>query len=335
MKVTMEDIARAAKVCRATVSLSLRDDAQIPERTRRRIRRIADRLGYSPHPFVSALMATRRHRPARFQATIGFLTHFRTRYGWRKISGAYAEFFQGASAAARTRGYQLEDFWLREPGVTPDRLKAILQARGIQGLILAPLPSDDPTLPPFDWSEFSVLAVGYSVRTPVFHRISHDYFHGMTLALAHCRAKGYRRIGFFLDQGVNSVLFNLWLAAYLAEQKTTPHAEVIEPLLGAGFDDPRYTPWLRRERPDVLVCLDPWELERRGRLPRGLPVVSLNADEAPRPLPGISRDFGIIGAAAAERMIALLHSRERGEPTRAQTILLEGAWINDALLPSV
>lgn len=331
MKVSMEDVARAAKVCRATVSLSLRDDAQIPERTRRRIRRIADRLGYSPHPLVSALMATRRHGPAHFQATIGFLTHFPRRYEWREISAAYADFFQGAAAAAR--GYLLEDFWLREPGLTSERLKAILQARGIHGLILAPLPSADPALPEFDWSEFSVLAVGYSVRTPVFHRISHDYFHGMTLALAHCRAKGYHRIGFFLDQGVNGVLFNLWLAAYLAEQKTTATAAVIEPLLGAGFDDPRFTPWLRRVRPDVLVCLDPWELERRGRLPRGLPVVSLNADEAPHPLPGISRDFGIIGAAAAERMIALLHSRECGAPARAQTILLEGAWINDALLP--
>ena len=277
-------------------------------------------------------MATRRRGRARFQATLGFLTGHGTRDGWRRASGAYAAFFDGARTRARSLGYNLVDFWLREPNISGDRLKGILRARGIDGLLLAPLPIENTVLPAFDWSGFSVIAAGYSVREPEFHRISHDYFHGMTMALTHCREKGYRRIGLFLDSRVSKVLSNLWHAAYLAEQRTTPGVELIEPLLATSWDDPAFGPWLREQRPDALICLDPWLLENIGRLPKRLPVVCLNADEAPRPMPGISRDFGIVGEAAAERLVSLLHHNERGVPLRPQTILVEGVWINDRLL---
>jgi DNA-binding LacI/PurR family transcriptional regulator len=335
MKVTMEDVARAAKVCRATVSLALRDQPQIPAETRRRIRSVAERLGYAPHPLVSALMATRRKTRTRFQATLGFLTCHDTRAGWRS-SPAYAAFFDGARDRAALLGYKLQDFWMREPGVSSERLNRILQARGIHGLILAPLPAEDARLPAFDWHPFSVLAVGYSIRDPEFHRISHDYFHGMTLALNRCRAHGYRRIGFFLDQRVNRVLFNLWLAAYLAEQRTAPGAARIDPLLIEGDDRSCIGAWIHKSRLDALVGLDLWRLPQQGvRVPKAIELVSLNADESPVPIAGIARDFAFMGAAAIDRTVSLLHVNDKGAPARPQTILVEGLWTNDSLLPTV
>jgi DNA-binding LacI/PurR family transcriptional regulator len=333
MKITMNDVARAAGVSRATVSLALRLRPGIPSATRERVRAVAARLGYVSNPLVAALMATRRRGRSRFQATLAFLTGHPTRDGWRRFTPAYGDLFDGACARAREIGYALEPFWMHEPRLKAGRLKQILEARGILGTIVAPMPIKDAVLPVFDWEGFSVVSVGYSVRRPDLDRISHDYFHGMKLALARCREKGYRRIGLFLDRNVSSVTFDLWYAAYLAEQRSTRDADAIEPLLVEDPVDPSLTPWLRRERPDCLICLDPWRLQELGRIPRQLPAVSLNVDEAPYPMPGVSRDFEVIGEAAVDRVVSLLHHNQRGVPKRPRTLLIEGLWSHDELLP--
>jgi len=332
MNVTMQQVARAAKVSCATVSLALRGKPQIPEDTRLRVCRIARKLGYTPNPLVSALMATRRCKRVQFQATLAFLTGHASRDGWRRFTPAYAALFDGASARARELGYAVEDFWLRDPEINPARLQQILLTRGIHGVILAPQPLEEASLPALDWSDFSILAIGYSIRRPEFHRISHDYFHGMMLVLSRCRTKGYRRIGLYLDRRVSTVTFNLWYAAYLAEQRTSPDAEAIEPLIVEGPNDATLRSWLSQQRPDCLVCLDPWRLEQNGLIPRGFPTASLNVDESPRPIPGVSRDFGVIGAAAVDRIVSLVQYNDRGIPARPQTILLQGLWVHDDLL---
>ena len=55
--VTLDEVARAAKVAKATVSYALRQHPKIPAATRDRILRIATDLGYRPNPRVSSLMA--------------------------------------------------------------------------------------------------------------------------------------------------------------------------------------------------------------------------------------------------------------------------------------
>jgi DNA-binding LacI/PurR family transcriptional regulator len=328
----MQEVARAAGVSTATVSLALRGKPQIPEATRLRVCTAARELGYSPNPLVSALMATRRRARKTFQASLGFLTGHATPGGWREFTPAYGDLFRGIRKRATDLGYSVEEFWGREPGIDPARLRSILWTRGVQGILVAPQPIEDAKLPDLDWSDFSVLALGYSVREPEFHRISHDYFHGMALALTQCRAKGYRRIGLYLDRRVSTVTFNLWFAAYLAEQRTHVDAQPIEPLITEGPNAAALRSWLIRERPDCLVCLEPWRLEQDGLIPRGLPTASLNVDESPRPVPGVSRDFEVIGAAAVDRIVSLVQLNDRGIPTRPQTVLLQGLWVHDDLL---
>jgi LacI family transcriptional regulator len=53
---TLRDVARAAGVSMATVSRSLNDSSLIPERTRRRIRTIADRLGFEFNAHARSLI---------------------------------------------------------------------------------------------------------------------------------------------------------------------------------------------------------------------------------------------------------------------------------------
>lgn len=311
-----------------TISLALRDSPRVSEKQRAKIKALAAKHGYRPNPLVSALNATRRRKHA-FQATVAFMTHFDTPSNWEKKFPAYAALRDGVKARTEELGYAMEEVWMRDPKMSAARRQGILEARGIQGLIIAPLLADGSTMPQMDWGRFSVLAIGYSVREPDFHRLSHDYFHGMVSALAHARAAGHRRIGFFVNRLVNKTLFSLWLAAYLAEQKTAPDAPRIEPLLLEPGQEKEVLRWARREKLDAVIGLDLLTIEQRGMaLPPKVVRISLNADEEPVPIAGISRDFGFLGRAAMDRLVSLLHWNQTGVPTRQQTTLIEGVWVD-------
>lgn len=332
MNPTMSDVARAAGVSQAAVSLALRGRPQIPPETRERILQAARRLGYRVNPLVSALMATRRRpREGRFHATVGVLSHYPEPDGWR-ASSAYCDLFEGARERGQEIGYRVQHFWAADPRVDAARLGQVLRARGIQGLLLLPLPSmSEGELVPLDWSHHSVVAWGYSVRSPEFHRVSHDYFHGMNLLLQHGRASGFRRIGFFMEPHVNRRLGNLWLGAYLAEPQTCPSAESVPPLIVERSEFHRIGKWIREQRLDALLGLDLWALSSWGvRVPKGLPLLCLDADESPRPIAGVARDFHQLGRVGLDQLVHLLHLNERGTAGRPHNLLVQGRWCADA-----
>jgi LacI family transcriptional regulator len=53
---TIREIAAAAGVSAMTVSLALRGSREVSAATRKRIRALAESMGYRPNPMVSALM---------------------------------------------------------------------------------------------------------------------------------------------------------------------------------------------------------------------------------------------------------------------------------------
>jgi LacI family transcriptional regulator/LacI family repressor for deo operon, udp, cdd, tsx, nupC, and nupG len=126
---TQADIAKLAKVHRTTVSLALKGDPRIPDKTRQRIRKMAEKLGYQPDPMLSALIARRVHRQQRpFQGTLAWLVNNERQWDWRRI---FHEYHEGAAGRAKRYGYNIDVFDLQTPGMTLARMGAILAARNI------------------------------------------------------------------------------------------------------------------------------------------------------------------------------------------------------------
>lgn len=133
VRTTIRDVARALGVSHTTVSMALRNDPRILPATRQKVNQAAVRLGYRSDPIVSELMAQLRASRARSnEVPLAFLTAWPTRDGWRKVMD-HVDFFKGALARATELGYGLDEFWLREPGMTPQRMTSILRTRGIRG----------------------------------------------------------------------------------------------------------------------------------------------------------------------------------------------------------
>ncbi len=337
--ITLADVARAAGVHKATAARALNHDPRIRESTRLKVEQVAKRLGYRVNHLLSAWMSTRRRQVAVGNAVIAYITGNPTRYGWRPPASDLPDFFPGAAERARAAGFTLEDFWLREKGMTPERFTGILRARNIQGLLIGRMPGCETELREYDWSPFSVVALGVSLAAPIFHRVRENHFHTASLAARQCHERGFRRIGLAFDR-VDDVgrMNDMWVGGFLSEQAKWP-AEVyrVPPLLSHRPDAKEFRAWFRRHKPDVLIAsqsqpLLSWMEELGIRVPQDVGLVDLRCYDPQAGITGVHYDFSRTGAVAVEMLIGLLHRQERGVPAHPQEVLLQGSWVEGGTL---
>ncbi len=330
-RLTQRDLARLAGVSAMTVSLALRGHPSIPAATRDRIRALADQHAYRPDPALAALNAYRAQaRPRQFQGTLAWLTSFPSADGWRDMIHLDA-YFEGAETRAGELGYRLENFWLSEPGLTAKRAARILLTRGVQGLIAAPLPAGQSTLA-LDWSPFSAVALGYSLRRPQLHVVMNHQSRNMKQTVHQLRALGCQRIGLALPSANNARVDQNYLSGYLIAQRECGGAP-LEPLLADVFTAPVFRAWLRRQRPDALVISPAWVekvsawLEAEGlHVPRDVSLAAASIPDGASRLSGIAENPRLIGAMAVDALIGMIHRHERGVPAHPWSLLTEGRW---------
>ena len=331
---SLKRVADLAGVSVATASLALRNSARCAAKTRRLVAQAAARLGYVPDPQIAKLMSY-LHRPAgrKDGGTIGYITAFAEREGWRGLH-TWEKYFNGAQRRASALGYRLEEFWLREPGMSEPRLSAVLQTRGIQGLIIAPLPNGMHHLN-LEWGRFAAVAIGFSLHEPQLHRVAHDHFHSMLVALDRIRRLGYRRVGLVMRQRHDERVGGHWTAAFLGDRHA--QASALTSIFDAPDEPARLLAWFRRFAPEVIIgdmLRVPQDLERAGiKLPGDYAFVHLNLPTEGRELAGIDQHSDRIGEAAVKQLIAALHQNETGVPRLPDTTLVRGDWVEGLSLP--
>ncbi|AHF92862.1 LacI family transcriptional regulator [Opitutaceae bacterium TAV5] len=342
-RITLGHIAREAGVSRAAVSYALRGDPNIAAETRRRIQEIATRLGYRPDPMLSKLM-THLHggsqrggmsesEAPRYEGKIAFINPRPEEKAFSQRAHGLKDFYRNASERARALGYELEEFWLHEPGITPARLAGILMARGIRGIVLGSSGHPDSEVD-FPWKNFAAVTVGYSVTRPVLHRVATHHYHNTLLALRKVTEAGYRRVGLLLDRPMEPTMENLHLAAFLAWQYGQPEESRVPPAFsGSGT---KLQVWFRERSPEVLLHTTPGtraSLASWG-LPPDLPLVSLLRWETGDPdMAGVRPGYERLGAVAVNLLVSQLHHDEYGLPEEPRIVLVDGQWVNGASLP--
>ncbi len=329
--VTMSQIAQAAGVHVSTVSLALRDSPLLKPDTRERIQDLAKTLGYVRDPGLSALIAYRsRKRVPAYQGTIAWLNGS-THREYVKTLPTVAEYLAGAQERAKELGYQLEEVWLFEQGLTPEGLRRRLQARGIRGVLVFPLIA--PTaIQDFSWADFSTVTLGYSLTAPALHRATTHQFHTMLTVLRELCHLGYRKIGLSLldenDRRFNlaySSVYGAYVCRQPAEQRVPIHFQ-------AGWDDAEgFAAWWRQERPEVVVTHNlnavAW-IEKLGlRIPEEVGLVFVNLPKTEKHLTGVYQNDHQVGRSAIELLVNNLHRNDRGIPQVAKHVLVDGVWL--------
>lgn len=320
---TLQQIAAAAGVSRMTVSLALRDHPRIPAATRERIRAIARKLGYRPDPEVSKLMAyLRRARHVKHVSTLGLITTAAKPHPWQ-FNRHFAKFYKGATQRADELGYRIEEFWLKEPGLTSRRVSSILHARAIDGIIIGPLSRPSGHLS-IDFSHLAAAEYGQNVWRPRLHCADHHQFQGMLLATRQLHKLGYRRVGLAVLEGYDRRVLHAWEGAFLFGQQRIAAKQRVPPLVTRTLDRAQFQKWFARYRPDAVVSS---HLEVRDWLD-DTGFVYLDWLDASNRCAGINQQYDLIAAAAVDLVVEQLRRNERGVPAHPKVVLIDGIWVD-------
>ncbi|MBC8041592.1 MAG: LacI family DNA-binding transcriptional regulator [Opitutaceae bacterium] len=323
---TLQSIADACGTNRMTVSLALRGRAGVSEETKARVVAEAERQGYRPNPLVSALMARLRGaKTPRYQATLG-LIHAADTADWRKMFPACRHFDAGLRARTGQLGYGLEVVWLRAEKWAGGGVERALKGRGIDGVVVAPLPGGTSELG-FDFSGFAVAAIGQSLLTPVLHSAAPNYFRTIELGLERLVAAGRRRVGLALEPTLDERSRHQWLGAYLGCQASAGGGP--RPLLRTA-DAKEFLAWVREERLDAVMSADTQHLEwlraAGVAVPGRVAYVCFTRAAEMRGVAGVANNPAAIAAAAVDMVVAQLHRNERGVPAEPRVLQIAPHW---------
>lgn len=336
----LKDIAKAVGVSLTTVSLALRNHPKISEKRRKEIHEVARRLGYVPNAVATAL-ASQRTQPPAFEPTaeLAWLNFWRDPEYLR----SYKEFdlyWHGAVDAAARRGYRLVEF-IGGRNMPIHRIDRILRSRNIQGVLVPPhggLTGPGPDWAAWDWSPYSIVRFGYSIRGFRACTVAGNHIQGTLLAFASMLKLGYQRIGYichadtYIRAKAGFMMFQMDLPASLHIPLL-----VLKPDMD-GIDKARamLADWLNRHRPEAILS-ELGEIRRMlegigCRVPAdiGLAATSVLDGNASAGLIQHSRE---LGEAAVETLVSLMHTHHTGIPSLGREMLVDFGWQDGDTLP--
>jgi LacI family transcriptional regulator/LacI family repressor for deo operon, udp, cdd, tsx, nupC, and nupG len=327
---TQSDVAKAAGVHRATVSLVFSNHPSIPATTKARVMECARKLGYSPDPMLSALAVYRsRHRPKSFQGTLAWLTNdLPGQTHWQDIKNS-RDYYEGALSRAGTHGFQLEIFDLRKSAPSTARLASIFRTRNIQGLLLPPQLRPNMEID-FPWDQFSAVTFGHSLIRPKLHTLTSAQFRSTVQTMRQLKLMGYQRIGFFFSAQHDEKTDHNYLAGYLVETYTSKNKDHIPPLFASDSNPEEFKRWYEKYHPDAIITGNRDALEILHSLgisvPGDIGVASPLVLEQNSLLAGVYEDSFHIGEVAMDYLVSMIHRGERGIPNQQQRVYIEGTW---------
>lgn len=321
----MRDIAHAAGVSVSAVSLAFKNSPKISPELREKLVGIARRMGYHRDPRITELMQhLRTPRPQRIASRIAMIVPELTRERLAHYSPILG-LIKGAEEVASMVGYGLELFHLSDPGMTLRRVRNILLARGIKGVVLAPCASGVASMK-IDCTGLCVATAGYSIEHPRLHRACPNYLQMMDELIADCTTKGYRRIGLVMTYSEGGIGHKLFTSSLLFHQYKIPTAQRI-PILPKQMITPENTAeWFRNHRPDVIISAGsviPLLTQIGLRIPQDVAFASIDVSEPPCNAAGADHRYNLVGRETFKLVLSQLNLNLTGVPETPKIVLVD------------
>ena len=342
--VSMLQVARAAEVSKNTVSLALRNDPQIPPATRERILRIAKKLGYRKNSTVAHLMAELRAGSKQsHKATLALLNANQDWDAFR-THPTVPTYVAGCQRRAEATGYLLDDsFWLHDPDLDGHRLNRFLNARNIRGVVVVGLMNDNHLPERFlpTWNEFPSVVTGVRTRDPALSFACTDHHMLALRAVENAARLGYRRPGLVLDGVIDHLVECRLTAGYLIGQQSLPRSQRLKPfyqVTEARKDPALFRRWFESEKPDLILTLYHvvyrWLEGMHLRVPEDVGLVQMEWRPDHAHWAGMEQHNDIVGEAAVEMVIGMIHNNEHRVPDFPRATLIGSTWVNGATVRS-
>ena len=337
MIATQSHIAELTGFSRSTVSRALANHPSITVKTKKRVQAAAKKLGYRPDPLISSLTAQiRRSGISRAVSTIGYITSFPLQL---EEHNHWTEFYHGAREHAHELGYNLDIIWRREPGMTIRKFNKILQSRGIQGVIITPLPDALGHIA-MDFSRLAAVTVGHPLAKPHIHHCSGWHLQFMALALRKIVRKGYRRIGYTIFPDGDRFASFSFSSRFLLYQSTIPAKQrvplLVHPQEKRAPTLQEFQAWYLKYQPEVILCagyvVEGWMVQLGLKAPKDVAYANLSLIDNGGAVSGIFERTRKVGACAVDLVVEQIQQNILGVPDIPKSIYIEGEWVEGKTL---
>jgi len=329
----MQQIADAAGVSKSAVSLALREDPRIPQATRLKIQKVAEEMGYRRNPVVDSLMTQlRAGRQPTFQANLALINcspvkDLTENHTFRRLR-------EGVFRRAEQLGYGVEEFWLQQPDMRPERLRQIIGTRGIRGLILLGALNLDTIHEKYSkiWYDSACSMVGVTGLTGDLNCSSNDQYLTARHATQKILEMGYRRPLLVLPDRDDELLENKFSAGFYSVTRVLPKEDRME-MLDLDLDDLLLAVQeIEKRNPDVVLTnkIELYDalVDTGLKIPRELGVAHLDWHDAIPHLAGMRQNNRVVGSAGVDLVVGQLQKNEFGPQPFPKVTQIESAWID-------
>ena len=324
------DIAKLAGVSKMTVSRTLRFPHMVSAHTREKVEAVIRKLNYRPDPFTAVFTSRlRRGRHPKSTACIGLLC-FGVDHESLEMP-FYRDLLAGTRQTSNALGYELLVITDRELMKTKRETTQMLKARGVLGLVVAPLDVPKGKLPLLDWDQFAAVALGYSLEEPAIHRVCTNHSGSMVTAVQTLLDRGFQRIGCCLVKKTDRRMNQLWQGAFYTQATLFPTRDRIPIFLDEEKGAEAFSRWFDRHQPEAIIGSSKrffdWLTASGRRVPQDLEYVGLGLHESPGwNAEGVAVDATELGVAAVELLTTQFHHAQYGIPPRPRTLLVDPRW---------
>jgi len=235
-------------------------------------------------------------------------------------------------ARLEREGFGLDLFY-NDSENTPAKIERILRARGIRGVILAPLIQLPHRHLHWRWESLSVVIAGSGLWRPEFHRVRFNHFEDIGLILHHLHHGGSQKIALATDALVETRSQRAMTGGFWAQVR--PQIRRVNAVFETRDDNrDRFEQWLKKLQPDVLIVASSaafgWVCSRfpKQQIVVTSGVLAPGADEHR----GIRQNYSALGEAAAEQLLGQMSLNQTGVPGNPLKIYLRGMWVESASL---
>jgi LacI family transcriptional regulator len=328
-----EQLAELAGVSKATVSLALRNHPKISEQTRNRVQKLAKKHGYRMNPLVAAqMLSVQKGRKANKSiTTIGFISPKPLQGMLQDIDTPLKFYYAGIKERAEDLGFTIDYISLLKGDEKNRRLNSILAARGIRGVIIAPLTEEDPLKDfDFDWSHYAIAAIEHAFYKPVLHSVCNDEFETMLRLIDRLKARGFQRIGIAMKEMDDLHVKRHWLAGYHAYTSSLPAKNRLPSFITHKWTRDSFLKWRERHRPQVIICVDDdvyrWLQDAGVRVPDDVGLASVYWLPHRSELSGFYQNHEGMGRAALDLVSSQLYHNDFGLPPVPKKVLIQSVW---------
>jgi len=335
----MKDIAEKVGVDRSTVSLALKNDPRISEKTRELIHQTARELNYRPDPAFKILGAQRWKSR---ETTTGFVMAFLT-YGTQAANPVVKQYRDGARRKAEELGFGFSDFHVSDYA-TVQKANQVLVNRGVSGLMFF-RPLRPEFLRGYQWDQFSSICIGLGYFQPSLNAVEHDHSRSIHTLWQRARERGAKRIGALLVRDEQSFDYVNDVGSIHYEQRRQENASDAQTVPPFIFDPSQseeailkdFALWMRKHEPQVVIgfCDYGYELLVKAgfEAPGQVSFLSLRKYgglediEADREISGIDLNREQCGEIAASLLSMQILQNERGLPDVRITHVVETQYV--------